>query len=84
MKKIFKENLLKLITKEIKGKVYLHYKNDDLYIELTANDNTFFRYIIYDIEVKISTGFSTNTALQMFYNAYKKFILSKYFYINFK
>lgn len=79
MRKKFKDNLLKELTKLIRGNIKLHYYNDILLVEISASTHETFRYNIKNIDERLYKGYTSKDATNEIYLSYKKYILSRYF-----
>lgn len=79
MEQIFSANLKEAIQQSIKGRVSVHVVNDTLIVDITTSHHTDFRFLEANISIKINRGLTSEYLSARILQAYRKFIINKFF-----
>ena len=81
MERIFTKALKKQLKQRIKGDLYVHIIEDRLIVEIQPVGCWTWHYTINNLAVQMSTGLSSRIVADVIVKQYKKYILSKHFYL---
>lgn len=81
MERIFTKALKKQLKQRIKGDLYVHIIEDRLIVGIQPVGCWTWHYTINNLAVQMSTGLSSRIVADVIVKQYKKYILSKHFYL---
>lgn len=81
MERIFTKALKKQLKHRIKGDLSVHIIGDRLIVDIQPVDCWAWHYTINNLAVQISIGLSSRIVADVIVKQYKKYILSKHFYL---
>jgi hypothetical protein len=81
MERIFTKALKKQLKQRIKGDLYVHIIEDRLIVCIQPVGCWTWHYTINNLAVQMSTGLSSRIVADVIVKQYKKYILSKHFYL---
>ena len=81
MERIFTNALKKQLKHRIKGDLYVHIVDDTLIIDIQPVGCWSWHYTINNLAVQMSTGLSSRIVADVIVKQYRKYILSKHFYL---
>lgn len=81
MERIFTNALRKQLRWRIKGDISVHTKDDNLIVDIQLLGCCPWRYSINNLAVQMSTGLSSKIVADVIVKQYKKYIISKHFYL---
>ena len=81
MERIFTKALKKQLKQRIKGDLYVHIIEDRLIVNIQPVGCWTWHYTINNLAVQMSTGLSSRIVADVIVKQYKKYILSKHFYL---
>lgn len=81
MERIFTKALKKQLKQRIKGDLYVHIIEDRLIVDIQPVGCWTWHYTINNLAVQMSTGLSSRIVADVIVKQYKKYILSKHFYL---
>lgn len=81
MERIFTNALKKQLKQRIKGDLSVHVVDDTLIVDIQPAGCWTWHYTINNLAVQMSTGLSSRIVSDVIVKQYKKYILSKYFYL---
>ena len=81
MERIFRNALKKQLKQSIKGDVFIYVKDDTLIVDIQPISCWMWHYTINNLSVQLSTGLSSKIVADDIVKQYKKYILSKHFYL---
>lgn len=81
MERIFTKALKKQLKQRIKGDLSVHIIGDRLIVDIQPVDCWTWHYTINNLAVQISTGLSSRIVADVIVKQYKKYIISKHFYL---
>ena len=81
MERIFTNALKKQLKHRIKGDLSVHIVDDTLIIDIQPVGCWSWHYTINNLAVQMSTGLSSRIVADVIVKQYRKYILSKHFYL---
>lgn len=81
MERIFTKALKKQLKQRIKGDLSVHIIEDRLIVDIQPVGCWTWYYTINNLAVQMSTGLSSRIVADVIVKQYKKYILSKHFYL---
>ena len=82
MERIFTNALKKQLKQRIKGDLSVHIVDDTLIIDIQPVGGRWtWHYTINNLAVQMSTGLSSRIVADVIFKQYRKYILSKHFYL---
>lgn len=81
MERIFTNALKKQLKQRIKGYLSVHIVDDTLIIDIQPVGCWSWHYTINNLAVQMSTGLSSRIVADVIVKQYRKYILSKHFYL---